>query len=358
MTIVERLQSTGIKRMGGTTRGFRYVTAQGGPISPADRARIAALKIPPAWKDVAIHPQPGGSVQAVGKDAAGRWQYLYHERQIAIRERNKLERMVRFLAALPRIRKVVHRDLGRAGIPRERVMAGIVRILSSCYLRPGSEVYASENGSYGIATLRPRHLQVRGDVLHFDFPGKSGQRQVRDVRDRRVAKLVRELLKHPGEVFKFRAEDGAIVDVKTRHINAYIQEHMGERFSAKDFRTWAGTLLCACALARTEPEGRASPTARKRSVAAALRHVAQHLGNTPAVCRSSYVFPVVLRRFEEGRVLRYAFNGDVRRSRDVERSERALLTLLGRGGRGAWKPRTKPAPATAAPSGEASPAAA
>ena len=118
------------------------------------------------------------------------------------------------------------------------------------------------------------------------------------------------------------------MDVKTRHINAYIQEHMGERFSAKDFRTWAGTLLCACALARTEADGRETPTARKRSIAAAMRHVAQHLGNTPAVCRSSYVFPVVLRRFEEGRVLRYTFNGDVRRAREVERSERALLKLL------------------------------
>ena len=357
MTIVERLQAIGIKRIGGPSRGFRYVTAQGAAVSSAERARIKAIRIPPAWKEVAIHPLAGGSVQAVGRDAAGRWQYLYHERQLAIRERKKLERMVRFLRALPRMRKIVHRDLGRPGIPRERVMAGIVRILSSGYLRPGSEVYASENGSYGISTLRPKHLQVRGEVLHFDFPGKSGQRQVRDVRDRRVAKLVRELLKHPGEVFKFRSEDGAIVDVKTRHINAYIQEHMGERFSAKDFRTWAGTLLCACALARTEPEGRANPTVRKRSVAAALRHVAHHLGNTPAVCRSSYVFPVVLRRFEEGRVLRYAFNGDVRRSRDVERSERALLTLLGRGGRARIRPAAASTPGAGAGTEESSAAA-
>ena len=328
MTIIERLQANGIRRLGNPKHGFEYRTAQDGAISAADRARIEELKIPPAWKEVAIHPQAGGSVQAVGKDAAGRWQYLYHERQILIRERKKLERMMRFLRALPRMRKIVYRDLGRPGLPRERVMAGIVRILSTCYLRPGSEVYASENGSYGIATLRPRHLKVVGDVLHFDFPGKSGQRQVRDVRDRRVAKLVRELLRYPGEVFKFRNEDGSIADVKTRHINAYIQEHMGEKFSAKDFRTWAGTLLCACVLARTGEEARLTPTSRKRSVAAALRHVAHHLGNTPAVCRSSYVFPVVLQRFEEGRVLRYSFNGDVRRAREVERSERALLRLL------------------------------
>ena len=172
MTIVERLQSSGIRRNGAPKRGFEYQSADGAPVSTGERARIEALKIPPAWKDVAINPSPGGSVQAVGKDAAGRWQYLYHEKQVVIRERKKLERMTRFLRALPRIRKVVHRDLGLPGIPRERVMAGVVRILSSCYLRPGSEVYASENGSYGIATLRPKHLQVRGDVLHFDFPGK------------------------------------------------------------------------------------------------------------------------------------------------------------------------------------------
>jgi DNA topoisomerase-1 len=348
MTIIERLQALGIRRLGDPKHGFQYRTAQGAAASAADRARIEALKIPPAWKDVAIHPQAGGSVQAVGMDAAGRWQYLYHEKQILIRERKKLDRMIRFLRALPRMRKIVNRDLSRPGMPRERVMAGIVRILSSCYLRPGSEVYASENGSYGIATLRPKHLKVVGDVLHFDFPGKSGQRQVREVRDRRVAKLVRELLRHPGEVFKYRNEDGVIVDVKTRHINAYIQEHMGERFSAKDFRTWAGTLLCACALARTAEEARLTPTARKRTVAAALRHVAQHLGNTPAVCRSSYVFPVVLQRFEEGRVLRYSFNGDVRRAREVERSERALLRLLAEAPRRRSSPGSRGALRTAA----------
>src|SRR5213075_1256139 len=176
MTIIERLQALGIRRLGDPKRGFQYRTAQGAAISAADRARIEELKIPPAWKDVAIHPRAGGSVQAVGKDAAGRWQYLYHEKQILIRERKKLDRMIRFLRALPRMRKIVHRDLSRPGMPRERVMAGVVRILSSCYLRPGSEVYASENGSYGISTLRPRHLKVVGDVLHFDFPGKSGNR--------------------------------------------------------------------------------------------------------------------------------------------------------------------------------------
>jgi DNA topoisomerase I len=328
MTIVERLQSTGIRRSGSPKRGFRYRGADGRPVSAADRRRIEALAIPPAWIEVAIHTQPGGAVQAVGKDAAGRWQYLYHAKQVARRERTKRERLQRFIRALPRLRKAVNRDLGKPGLPRERVLAAIVRILSTCFLRPGSEVYATENGSFGIATLRPRHVKVQGDRIGFDFPGKSGQRQVREVRDRRIAKLVRELLRYPGEVFKYRDESGSICDVKSRHINAYIQETMGERFTAKDFRTWAGTLLCACALARTPPEGRASTTARKRSIAAAIRQVSEHLGNTPAVCRGSYVFPVVLQRFDEGRVLRYAFNGDARRARDVERSERGLLGLL------------------------------
>jgi len=331
MTILERLRREGIRRLGSPRSGFRYVPRHG-RLTKADRARIDGLRIPPAWRDVAIHPSPVASVQAVGKDRAGRWQYLYHEFQTVRRERRKRDRLVRFIAALPRMRRRVTHDLERRGIPREKVLAGILRILATCFLRPGSKEYADENGSYGITTLRRQHVKVRGDRTLFDFRGKSGRRHQRELRDPTIARLVRELLRYRGEVFKFRSEAGGIVDVQSGHINAYIKETMGEEFSAKDFRTWAGSLLCACALARLGVAEGGSRTARKRMVTAAIREVAEHLGNTPAVCRSSYVFPAVIRSYEEGRVIQHSFdgwaellNGNLRR---VERSETALLELL------------------------------
>ncbi|HKO21963.1 MAG TPA: DNA topoisomerase IB [Candidatus Eisenbacteria bacterium] len=332
MTIIERLQARGIRRLGSKERGFRYRTASGSRVTAEDRERIDALKVPPAWRDVAIHPSPGALVQAVGRDKAGRWQYRYHAKQVLRRNRAKRERLLRFIAALPRMRRAVTRDLALRGLKREKVLAGVLRILSTCFLRPGSEEYASQNGSYGIATLKPRHVSVRGDLIRFDFEGKSGRRQVRELRDRRLAPLVRALLRHPGEVFKFESDGGAMVDVRREHINAYIMQVMGERFSAKDFRTWAGTLLCACALARDGVGNPSSRTEAKRRVVAAVREVSEHLGNTPAVCRASYVFPEVIRRFELGRVLENRIEGVdelVNGSpRALERCERALLDLL------------------------------
>lgn len=331
MTILERLAAHGIRRRGSARRGFRYSGAHRARVSRADRARIASLRIPPAWTDVTIHPSPTAAVQAVGRDRAGRWQYLYHASQIARRERRKRERLVRFIRALPALRKVVARDLAKTGLPRERVVAGAVRILATCFLRPGSQVYATENGSYGLATLRRRHVAVRGDTVRFRFQGKSRRPQDRELRDRRVARLVRELIALPGEVFKFRNGDGAIVDVTTAHINAYIREHMGGAFSAKDFRTWAGSLLCACALARAGTPAEPDAKAQKRTVAAAIREVAHHLGNTPAVCRTSYVFPAVLTSYAGGRVLPETLNGTEplrNATRRLERCERGLLALL------------------------------
>jgi DNA topoisomerase I len=335
MTLVERLQATGIRRLGSPSRGFRYRGAKGGAIAKRDRERISALRIPPAWRDVAISASPASAVQAVGRDAAGRWQYLYHARHVAQRGRKKFQRVVHFLAALPRMRRAIARDLALPGLPREKVLACILRILSTCFLRPGSQVYADENRSYGIATLTRRHVTVRGDTVSFDFPGKSGQRQERALSDRRVARIVRDLLRIPGkggEVFKYLDADGRAVDVRRRHINEYIKEVMGERFSAKDFRTWAGTLICASALARAGAVPGESKAARKRTIIAAIRETATHLGNTPAVCRASYIEPLVLARFERGRVLRaYATSvEELLRYRGVghHKAERALLAML------------------------------
>ena len=332
MTIVERLQTTGIRRHGTPRSGFRYRRSDGRRPTREDLERIAKLRIPPAWTDVAIHPSAAAAVQAVGRDAAGRWQYRYHERQAVRRERIKQERLVRFIRALPVMRRRVAKDLATPGIPREKVLAGILTILATCFLRPGSEDYVDQNGSYGIATLTRRHVTVTGDRVRFDFVGKAGKRHQREIHDRRLAQLVRQLLAYPGEVFKFRNDEGKLRDVKRKHINAYIKEVMGEPFSAKDFRTWAANLLCASTLARLAPESTPSGRARRRDITAAIKEVASHLGNTPAVCRASYVFGAVLRGYERGRVVKaYLASHDAltRGQRaSVERSEKALLELL------------------------------
>jgi DNA topoisomerase-1 len=272
-------------------------------------------------------------VQAVGKDAAGRWQYLYHETHVRRSEKKKFERLIEFAQSLPAMRRTVTKDLSQPGLARERVMAGIMRILSSSFIRPGSQVYASENGSYGIATLRPKHVQVKGDTVIFDFPGKSGVKQHRELRDRRVAKLVRELLRQSArEVFAFRNGDDQLIDVKRRHINQYIKEVMGHDFSAKDFRTWAGTLICACALARAANDLNGEKKVRKQQWVAAIKETAEALGNTPAVCRKSYVCPVLLTRFEKGSVIDHYFQNVNQvvnyRGTGLHRAEKALLKFL------------------------------
>lgn len=335
MTKVERLQNFGIQRLGNPQRGFRYESADGSKISNADLIRINELKIPPAWTEVGINPSPKGRLQAVGKDMAGRWQYLYHEDHVRIQERRKFARLIRFAESLPKMRATTRSHLRQRNLGRERVMASIVRILATCFMRPGSQVYASENGSYGIATLRPRHVAVKGDLVSFDFPGKSSVRQRREIRDRQVARVVRSLLQVRGrEVFKYQNGDGIFVDVKRRHINEYIKETMGENFSAKDFRTWAGTLICACALARAGAEGLEKASGRRRAVVAAIKETAGVLGNTPAVCRSSYICPDVIRSFESGRIIDRYFSTledfIAYRGNRLHPAERALLKLLKR----------------------------
>ena len=304
MTNLERLQSTGIRRVGKPQRGFRYVSLNGGRVVKADLDRIKKLRIPPAWTDVAINPATSGRLQVVGHDAAGRWQYLYHEKHTRIQDAQKFRRLIKFAEALPKMRAAINRDLRQPGLTREQVLAAVLRILSSCFMRPGSEVYASENGSFGIATLRSNHIRVKGDTVHFDFPGKSGVRQQRALRDRRVAKVVRNLLKQPGRrVFQFTNDSGDSVLVTSRQINQYIKEIMGDRFSAKDFRTWAGTLICACSLTRLGTSDEEKLTARKKKIVTAVKETSEALGNTPAVCRGSYICPAILKAFEDGKSL-------------------------------------------------------
>jgi DNA topoisomerase I len=335
MTRMEQLQKTGIVRTGTPQKGFKYKHANGGKVTAEDLERIDALRIPPAWTEVAINSFPGGKLQAVGKDAAGRWQYLYHQNHVRAQELKKFQRLIKFAEALPKMRATVSRHLREPGLGRERVMASILRILSSCFMRPGSEVYASENGSYGLATLRPKHVKVKGDSIEFDFPGKSGVRQKQQVKDRQVASVVRSLLKNRSpEVFKYENGNGAFVDVTRRRINEYIKEVMGDRFSAKDFRTWAGTIICACALARVGAEVVEKNAVRKRKVVAAIKETAAILGNTPAVCRSSYICPQVISSFEKGTIIEGHFETleelIAYRGRKLHSAEHSLLRFLKR----------------------------
>ena len=228
------------------------------------------------------------------------------------------------------------RHLRQPGLTRERVLAAVLRILSTCFMRPGSEVYASEHGSYGIATLRRKHVNVKGDLIEFDFRGKSGVRQQRQLRDRRVARVVRATMKMPGfNVFKYQNGDGKPVVVTRRHINEYIKEVMGSKFSAKDFRTWAGTLVCACALAREGDEIPEKKTARKKKIVEAIKETAQVLGNTPAVCRGSYVCPEIINSFEKGQVIDNCSSKleDLisYRGRGLHQAEQSLLRFLKQG---------------------------
>jgi DNA topoisomerase I len=335
MTHLERLQKFGIHRLGSSARGFRYAGANGDGVTREDLHRIRTLRIPPAWTNVVINHSANGMLQAVGLDAAGRWQYLYHENHVRIREQKKFNRLLHFAQALPRMRRAVARDLRRRDLGRERVMATILRILSTCFLRPGSEVYASQNGSYGIATLRPKHVRVKGDLVQFDFRAKHGVQQRRELRDRQVANVVRALLNQPApEVFKYRNDEGRFVDIKRHQINQYIKEVMGERFSAKDFRTWAGTLICACALARAGVNPTDSKNKKRSKMVHAIKETAAMLGNTPAVCRSAYISPEVLVSFEKGKVIERYFETveDLVNHRGIKlhHAEKSLVRLLQR----------------------------
>ena len=332
MTHLERLQRNGIKRLG-TKKRFRYIAADGAKVGADDIARINSLVIPPGWKEVAINPSAGGMLQAIGKDAAGRWQYIYHQQHVRKREQKKFKRLLKFGESVPTMRRVVGQNLRKRDLGRERVMACILRILSTCFMRAGSQVYASENGSYGLATLRPKHVRVNGDVIAFNFPGKRKILQHRELRDRAVARIVRELLKHRApEVFKYQNGDGGFVDIRRRDINQHIKEVMGERFTSKDFRTWAGTLICACALARVGAKAKEPAASRKKKVVAAVKETAEILGNTPAVCRSAYICPEVIKSYERGKVIDQYFDSPEElikhRQPRFHKAERALLRFL------------------------------
>ena len=279
---------------------FDYFDTDGKKITDEKRLlRIKRIAIPPAWTDVWICPSPNGHIQAMGRDARRRKQYRYHERWREVRDEGKYEKMVLFGQALPKIRKRIEKDLSLPGLPREKVLATVVELLERTFIRIGNEEYAKENKSFGLTTLKNRHVDVDGTMVRFRFRGKSGVKHEKEFRDRRVAKIIRKLQDLPGqELFQYVDDEDEVHNVTSDEVNAYLKEITGEEFTAKDFRTWAGTVLAAIAL--NAQEAFQNKKQAKSNVKTAIHAVAHVLGNTPAVCRKCYIHPAVLESYLDG----------------------------------------------------------
>src|SRR3989440_201163 len=308
-------------------RAFSYLHPDGGVVRDREALRrIQRLVIPPAWTDVWICPDPRGHVQATGRDARGRKQYRYHARWREVRDAVKYDRMLAFAQALPKIRERSDRDLERSGMPREKVLAAIVRLLEETRIRVGNEEYRKENGSFGLTTLRNRHAEVIGADVHFSFRGKSGKLHRVDLQDRRLARIVKRFLEIPGqELFQFLDESGEAKPIDSADVNAYLRDISGEDFTAKDFRTWAGTILAAPFLRETLT--RPNTRGAKKQLVHAIARVADELGNTPAVCKKGYVHPAVIAAYLAGGLKPVKEKDDVDPYK-LSPEERSLLALL------------------------------
>jgi DNA topoisomerase-1 len=308
--------------------GFTYLDTRGRPIrAQAKVERIKALAIPPAWTDVWICPRADGHLQATGRDAKGRKQYRYHPEWRAVQEEMKFDRLIDFGEALPAIRERMTDDLALRGLPREKVLATVVHLLEASLIRVGNEEYAKANGSYGLTTLRDPHVQLDGSEIRFRFPGKSGQKHEITVHDARTAKIVRQCRELPGQrLFQYVDDDGKQHKLESGDVNDYLRETSGAEFTAKDFRTWVGTLLAATALAALDPPG--SDTAGRRQAAAAIEVVARHLGNTPTVARASYVHPDIVDLYVEGDLPGLWDKRPTRDTKWMLSEERRLLRVL------------------------------
>lgn len=292
-------------------------------------AYLDSLPIPPAWKEVRISRSKNANILATGFDKVGRLQYLYNPKFRARQEKKKFGRILRFANALPKMRRITNEHLSHPGLDKEKVLACIVRLMDEAYFRIGNEEYAKENQSFGLSTIRSKHITINGDTVTFDFMGKSGQHQHKKITDRQVAKLIKHLDELPGyEIFKYYDDNGKLTKVKSSDVNAYIKEIMGEEFSAKDFRTWGGTLLASAELAAVARAK--SERERKKTVTVCVQKVARKLGNTPAVARSSYIDPRIIKSFMEGNDLRTVRETvrDVAGKSYLSSDERCVLKLL------------------------------
>jgi DNA topoisomerase I len=317
------------KRSGG---GFRYVDARGNPITDeAALERIESLVIPPAWRDVWISPSPRSKLQATGVDRAGRTQYLYHPDFRAAQEQAKFDSLVRFADRLPELRKAMAEHMDRDGLEPDKVCAVAARLINLGWFRVGSDRYAKKHRTYGITTLRKGHVSVRGNRIRFRYRGKQRAWVRTALVDEDLAKSLKELLDLPGGTRLFRYElNGEICNLSARRLNEYVGTYLGEEFTAKDFRTWGGSLLAAIYLAEHGPPE--SETEAKRTVAAVMRIVGEKLGNTPAVARASYVSPAVIEQYLEGRTLDDFRPRQLRvvraRETGLDHEEQALVSLL------------------------------
>ncbi len=298
---------TGLRRVR-HGKDFRYVDASGRPCNAATVKRVRALAIPPAWENVWIAADPNAHIQATGRDARGRKQYRYHPRWRSARDQSKYEKMVRFAQALPKVRESVRKLLGQKKPSRERLLALMVLILEQTHIRVGNEEYVRANGSFGLTTLRRRHVRIEGTTLSFRFRGKSGVERDLQLRDRRIARLLLESTarrRDSEHLFRYADADGRLHRVRSQDVNAFLREVSGHDITAKDFRTWAATVLAARVLSAMNHE---NVTGAKRNLVAAVREVALHLGNTPAVCRRSYIHPAIFDAYRDGslRALRTA----------------------------------------------------
>ena len=308
--------------------GFTYVGPDGKRVTDAAvLLRIKHLVIPPAWTDVWICPDREGHIQATGRDARGRKQYLYHPRWREVRDAAKYERLVAFGGALPHIREQIESDLRRRGIPREKVLAAVVKLLEETSIRVGNEEYLRQNGSVGLTTMSDDNAHFEGNRLRFEFKGKSGKQHSVELNDKRLARIVKQCQDVPGqELFQYLDEDGERHAVGSSDVNQYLREISGSDFTAKDFRTWNGTVLAMRYLRVCEAP--TSATAGKRSVSAAIKSVAHELGNTPAVCRKAYVHPVVLNAYIEGFLEPEARLVEVKPALGLSDEEQCVLGLL------------------------------
>jgi DNA topoisomerase-1 len=255
--------------------------------------RIKSLSIPPAWQDVKISHSQRARVLALGFDSAGRQQTIYNPRFRAKQEKLKFDRILRFAEALPKLRRQIYKDLNRKRLRKDKVLACIVKLIDEDYFRVGNERYAVENKSYGITTLRSKHLDISGDTVTFDFIGKSGKEHIKQISDKQIARIVKQLDELPGyEIFRYQDEKGAMHDIASSDVNNYIKTHMGEEFTAKDFRTWGGTLLATTELLAADYTD--NKKQQQKMVTTVVKHVAERLGNTPAIAKNSYIDPRVI----------------------------------------------------------------
>jgi DNA topoisomerase-1 len=315
-------ESPGIRRKR-RGKSMTYVGPDGAAVKDAATlGRIRSLAIPPAWTDVWICPLANGHIQATGRDARGRKQYRYHPRWRQVRDETKYHRMIKFGKILPRVRARLEADLRRPGLPREKVLAAVVRLLETTFIRVGNEEYARQNGSFGLTTLKDHHVQIKGAQIRFRFKGKSRKAHEVELADPRLAKIVKHCRDIPGQdLFQYIDDEGHAQTVGSADVNEYLREISGDDFTAKDFRTWAGTTLAALALAAAEAAPSASKA--KKIIAAAVGGVAERLGNTVAVCRKCYVHPAVFDAYIDGSI-----GKTLARHASESAAEKAVLKML------------------------------